>query len=55
MLLTTDAVPAHERVGYWGDVLRERAAAHFSRMFRQRYGASPREWRRRGSGMPERP
>ena len=24
------------------------SAAHFSRMFRQRYGASPREWRAHG-------
>lgn len=120
--LTTDAVPAHERVGYWGDLvqrsfgrLRSRtygdacfrgeirrfqlgelrlcrleasphrvertpgargasdrgqacrsitsilfgagfsSAAHFSRMFRSRYGASPREWRALGGAVPHSP
>ena len=75
MLLTTDTVPALERVGHWGDLVQRSfgrlrsledpsqarrsitsillgagfsSAAHFSRMFRQRYGASPREWRAHG-------
>ncbi|HJS38659.1 MAG TPA: AraC family transcriptional regulator [Burkholderiales bacterium] len=88
LLLTTDAVPARDRVGFWGDAVQRSfgrlrsqtygdegfrgeirgfqledpreatrtitsillgagfsSAAHFSRLFRQRYGASPREWR----------
>jgi hypothetical protein len=75
MLLTTDAVPAHERVGYWGDLVQRSFGRLRSQtsgderfrgeirgfqlgepcVFRQHYGASPREWRRRGAGGAELP
>jgi hypothetical protein len=47
-LLTTNAAPAHERVGYWGDLVQRRGRS----LFRQRYGASPREWRALGGRIP---